>query len=45
MGFGMVEEENMKDIEEDEEEIELGDLGRGYMVVERIGVRVMRDNY
>lgn len=45
MGFGLVEAEHMPDIAADATPIAFGDFGRGYLVVDRIGVRVLRDPY
>ncbi|KAB2697961.1 phage major capsid protein [Ochrobactrum sp. Kaboul] len=45
MGFGLVEAEHMPDIAADVPAIAFGDFGRGYLVVDRIGVRVLRDPY
>lgn len=45
MGFGLVEAEHMPDIAADSPAIAFGDFGRGYLVVDRIGVRVLRDPY
>ncbi|MBN9046189.1 MAG: phage major capsid protein [Rhizobiales bacterium] len=45
MGFGLVEAEHMPDIAADAPAIAFGDFMRGYLVVDRIGVRVLRDPY
>ncbi len=45
MGFGLVEAEHMPDVAADATAIAFGDFGRGYLVVDRIGVRVLRDPY
>lgn len=45
MSFGLVEAEHMPDIEADSAAIAFGDFGCGYLVVDRIGVRVLRDPY
>ncbi len=45
MGFGLVEAEHMPDIAADGTPIAFGDFERGYLVVDRIGVRVLRDPY
>lgn len=45
MGFPVVEAEDMPDIAADECSIALGDFRRGYLVVDRAGVRVLRDPY
>lgn len=45
MGFGVVESEDMPDIATDATSISFGDFQRGYLVVDRTGVRVLRDPY
>jgi HK97 family phage major capsid protein len=45
MGFPLVEAEDMPDIAADATPIAFGDFGRGYLVVDRTGVRVLRDPY
>jgi len=45
MGFSVVEAEDMPDAGVDETPIAFGDFGRGYLVVDRTGVRVLRDPY
>ncbi|KQZ12954.1 capsid protein [Mesorhizobium sp. Root554] len=45
MGFPLVEAEDMPDIDDDATPIAFGDFGRGYLVVDRTGVRVLRDPY
>ena len=45
MGFPLVEAEDMPDIASDEPPIAFGDFRRGYLVVDRTGVRVLRDPY
>ncbi|MBC2884735.1 phage major capsid protein [Ochrobactrum sp. CM-21-5] len=45
MGFGLVEAEHMPDVAVDASAIAFGDFGRGYLVVDRIGVRILRDPY
>ena len=45
MGFPLVEAEDMPDIATDEAAIAFGDFGRGYLVVDRAGVTVLRDPY
>ncbi|MDP3897630.1 MAG: phage major capsid protein [Mesorhizobium sp.] len=45
MGFPVVEAEDMPDAATDETPIAFGDFGRGYLVVDRTGVRVLRDPY
>jgi HK97 family phage major capsid protein len=45
MGFPVVESEDMPDIASNAYAIAFGDFGRGYLVVDRIGVRVLRDPY
>ncbi|GAB1581392.1 phage major capsid protein [Phyllobacterium phragmitis] len=45
MGFGLLEAEDMPDIAADASAIAFGDFSRGYLVVDRTGVRVLRDPY
>ncbi len=45
MGFPVVEAEAMPDIAADANAIAFGDFGRFYLVVDRQGVRVLRDPY
>ena len=45
MGFPVVEAEDMPDIAADAHAIAFGDFQRGYLVVDRIGIRVLRDPY
>ena len=45
MGFPLVEAEDMPDIDSDSLSVAFGDFNRGYLVVDRAGVRVLRDPY
>jgi HK97 family phage major capsid protein len=45
MNFGIVESEYMPDIATDEHAIAFGDFKRGYLIVDRVGVRMLRDPY
>ena len=45
MGFPLVEAEDMPDAATDGTPIAFGDFSRGYLVVDRTGVRVLRDPY
>lgn len=45
MGFPLVEAEDMPDIAADAFPLAFGDFSRGYLVVDRTGVRVLRDPY
>ena len=45
MGFPVVEAEDMEDIAANATPIAFGDFRRGYLVVDRTGVRVLRDPY
>lgn len=45
MGFPVVEAEDMPDIATDAHAIAFGDFARGYLVVDRTGVRILRDPY
>jgi HK97 family phage major capsid protein len=45
MGFPVVEAEDMPDIGSAATPVAFGDFARGYLVVDRTGVRVLRDPY
>lgn len=45
MNFPVAESEDMPDIGADEYAIAFGDFRRGYLIVDRVGVRVLRDPY
>lgn len=45
MTFPLVEAEDMPDIATDTTPIAFGDFARGYLIVDRVGVRVLRDPY
>ena len=45
MGFPVIESEDMPDIGAGAPAIAFGDFGRGYLIVDRQGVRVLRDPY
>jgi HK97 family phage major capsid protein len=45
MGFPIAESEAMPDIALDSFGLAFGDFGQGYLVVDRLGVRVLRDPY
>ena len=45
MGFPVTEAEDMPDIGANAHAIAFGDFRRGYLIVDRIGVRVLRDPY
>lgn len=45
MGFPVVEAEDMPDVASNALAIAFGDFRRGYLVVDRMGVRVLRDPY
>lgn len=45
MGFPLVEAEAMPDIAADAHAVAFGDFRRGYLVVDRIGVRILRDPF
>ena len=45
MGFPLVEAEDMPDAAANATPIAFGDFARGYLVVDRTGVRVLRDPY
>ncbi len=45
MGFPVTEAEDMPDIALDSTALAFGDFMRGYMIVDRMGVRILRDPY
>ena len=45
LGHAVIESEDMPDIAADAHAIAFGDFRRGYLVVDRIGIRVLRDPY
>ena len=45
MGFPLVESEDMPDIAANSLSIAFGDFERGYLIVDRIGISVLRDPY
>ena len=45
IGFPLADAEEMPDIAAGSLSIAFGDFGRGYLVVDRAGVRVLRDPY
>ncbi len=45
MNFPVVESEDMPDIATDSYSLVFGDFARGYLIVDRVGVRVLRDPY
>ena len=45
MGFPVVEAEDMPDIASDATAIAFGDFQRGYLIVDRAGIRILRDPY
>jgi HK97 family phage major capsid protein len=45
MGFPVAEAEDMPDIATDSHAIAFGDFKRGYLIVDRVGIRVLRDPY
>jgi HK97 family phage major capsid protein len=45
MNFPVVEAEDMPDLAEDSLSVAFGDFSRGYLIVDRLGVRVLRDPY
>ncbi|WP_312420185.1 phage major capsid protein, partial [Shinella sp.] len=45
MGFAIAEAEDMPDVAADSFSIAFGDFRAGYLVVDRTGVRVLRDPY
>lgn len=45
MNFPIAESEDMPDITADAPAIGFGDFGRGYLIIDRVGVRVLRDPF
>ncbi len=45
MGYPVAESEDMPDIAEDAFAVAFGDFSRGYLIVDRAGIRVLRDPY
>lgn len=45
LGYGIVVDEEMPDVGSNEFPIAFGDFNRGYTIVDRIGIRVLRDPY
>ena len=45
LGFPVAEAEDMPDMATDSLSVAFGDFNRGYLVVDRVGVRVLRDPY
>ena len=45
MGFPVAESEDMPDIDSDSYSVAFGDFRRGYLIVDRVGIRVLRDPY
>ncbi len=45
MNFPITESEDMPDIASNSMSIAFGDFGRGYLIVDRVGLRVLRDPY
>ncbi len=45
LGFPVIEAEHVPDIATDSYALAFGDFNRGYLIVDRVGVRVLRDPY
>ena len=45
MNFPLVEAEDMPDVAADSYSVAFGDFARGYLIVDRIGIRILRDPY
>lgn len=45
MGFALTEAEDMPDMQADSTPIAFGDFKRGYLIVDRVGIRILRDPY
>ena len=44
-GYGIAEDENMPDVAANSTPVLFGDFKRGYLIIDRMGVRVLRDPY
>ncbi|MFE1574316.1 phage major capsid protein, partial [Comamonas odontotermitis] len=44
-GYGLAEDENMPDVAANSLPILFGDFKRGYLIIDRMGIRVLRDPY
>src|SRR5690606_33551313 len=45
LGYPVVDDDNMPDIGADEYPIAFGDFQRGYLIVDRMGIRILRDPF
>jgi len=45
MGYPVIESEDMPDIASDSYSIAFGDFSRGYLIVDRMGIQILRDPY
>jgi HK97 family phage major capsid protein len=45
MGFPVAESEDMPDMAADSYSVAFGDFRRGYLIVDRVGIRILRDPY
>jgi HK97 family phage major capsid protein len=45
MGFPVAESEDMPNMAADSYSVAFGDFRRGYLIVDRVGIRVLRDPY
>ena len=45
LGFSVAESENMPDVAANSLAVAFGDFQRGYLIVDRVGIRVLRDPY
>lgn len=45
LGYPVAESEDMPDLAADSLSIAFGDFSRGYLIVDRVGIRVLRDPY
>src|SRR3982074_3187895 len=45
MGFPVAESEDMPNLATDSTSVAFGDFRRGYLIVDRVGIRVLRDPY
>ncbi len=45
LGYPVIEAEDMPDMAADSFAIAFGDFRRGYLIVDRVGIRILRDPY
>lgn len=45
LGYPVLEAEDMPDVSSDSHSVAFGDFGRGYLIVDRVGLRILRDPF